>query len=300
MRIIGIAICLGVFGCVDYDDVSIDETEQESTANNGVSLNGVSLNGVSLNGVSLNGVSLNGVSLNGVSLNGVSLNGSSLNGSTINSATLVGSKWTGTLSDGTTLNLRIDTASKGTGTNSDVGMYGVSYQTSGGWQKLCGVDTTGATVLAVSVQGTWNQQQGVTGGGAYTASTTQFTWACRAKTIAKCVELGYKTWLNRTSQLTSCVRMLRGDYCGNGAPYTVDGQLLNVYDNIGVQADTQAWFLEGEWTPSGARCITAKKETRFTDTGQPIPPCIKLHTVPTTSTCGTSFGSGAVLIDEIP
>jgi hypothetical protein len=289
---------LAFAGCVT-DEPEIGETSQGVELGNGVSLNGVSLNGVSLNGVSLNGVSLNGVSLNGVSLNGVSLNGVSLNGVSLNGATLTGSTWTGTLSTGASLSLRIDSVTQGSGTNSDVGMYGISYQGDTGWTTLCGVDALGAPILALAVPGVWNTQSGVAGGGAYTASATQFTLACRAKTIAKCVELGYKTWKGNTSQLTSCVRLLRGDYCGDGTPGTVTGTAVNLYDNVGIQADTVAWVIDAEWTPNGARCVSTKGEARFELPGVAQPVCVTTNALKETKDCGTSFAKGAVLIDEV-
>ena len=287
------AIALG--GCAvdqlgdEGDEVS--ETSHEVLTTNGISLNGISLNGISLNGISLNGISLNGISLNGISLNGISLNGTTLYGTQMTTQTLsnsVGSKWTASLSNGTTLQLKIDSATRGTGTNADVGMYSVSYQADGTWKPLCG---TG--IQAVAVPGTWSATA------AYATSTTQMTFACRGKAAAKCVELGYKPWTNRTSQLASCTRMLRGDYCGTGNAYTVDGQQVNLYDNVGLQADAAVWDLEAEWTAAGARCISGKRYTRFSQTGTAVPPCIG-GVVKSTSTCGASFTSGAVLISELP
>jgi hypothetical protein len=290
---LGIASLALLTGCVDElgDEEEVSETFSESISTNGVSLNGISLNGISLNGISLNGISLNGISLNGISLNGTSLNGSTLNGTTLTSTTLsksVGSKWTGTLSNGTSLAFRIDSATKGTGTNADVGMYGISYQADGTWKPLCG-----AGVLAVAVPGTWSATA------AYAASTTQLTFACRGKAIAKCVELGYKPWKGRTTQLASCTRMLRGDYCGTGVAYTVDGQQVNVIDNVGLQADAAAWDREAEWKPTGASCITGKRQTRFSQTGTTMPACWG-GTLKTTSTCANGFTAGAVLISELP
>src|SRR5689334_207588 len=202
-RLIAITV-LGMAGCMDATE-DFDETIQEVVSSNGVSLNGVALNGVSLNGVSLNGVSLNGTSLSGVTSGGTTTTGAS-----------VGSQLNASLSNGATLKLRIDSAATLAAPNADLWSYGVSYYADGGWKPLCG---TGVGALAVA--GTWDTRAGVAGGGAYTASSTTFTFACRAKTIAKCVELGYKTTLGRTPQLVSCVRMLRGDYCGNGTAGTV-------------------------------------------------------------------------------
>ncbi|CAN5732533.1 hypothetical protein BH11MYX1_BH11MYX1_14500 [soil metagenome] len=264
-------------GCIGDDTSAEGEVSQNVIAPNGVSLNGVSLNGVSLNGTTISAVST---------------------GQPLTGTSAVGSKWTAKLSNGATLPLRIDSAVVGTGTNSDLWMYGISYQTSTTWTPLCGVDAALAPVLAVTVAGVWNTQSGVAGGGAYTSSSTQFTIACRAKTIAKCVELGYKTWKGYTNQLTSCVRLLRADFCGDGTPHTVDGQTLNLYDNVGVQADTQPWSPEAEWTPAGARCVTKTGETRFSNLGLAVPACVKGKEL--TTTCGTSFGPGTTLIDELP
>src|SRR5687768_10657652 len=214
---------------VDVQDVSQAVVESNGVSLNGVSLNGVSLNGVSLNGVSLNGVSLNGVSLNGVSLNGVSLNGVSLNGVSLNGTSLtgvrsdtgellsvgaVGTTLTGLLSSGNALALHVESASL---LPAGWWAYGITYDSDLGRLPLCG--DPGITALAVP--GTWNTQSGVVGGGAYTPSTTQFTFACRGRSIAKCVELGYGSTAHAT-QLATCVRILRGDYRGDGTTDTTN------------------------------------------------------------------------------
>jgi ADYC domain/Pentapeptide repeats (8 copies) len=287
-------------GQTDQDLVSANGVSLNGVSLNGVSLNGVSLNGVSLNGVSLNGVSLNGVSLNGVSLNGVSLNGVSLNGVSLNGVSLNGTTWTGSLSDGTTIPLRIDSFEQGTGANSDLSFYGVSYYASDTWSPICGVDANNTPIEAIAVPGVWNTDSGVVGGGAYSNDGTQFTWSCRGKTIGKCVEMGYKNWLGYSEQLNSCVRMLRGDYCGNGHAYTANGQTVNLYDNLGIQTDTESWGAEAEWTSAGAGCILDTAHTRYTHVGNPTPTCVTDGTLPIGGTCGASFANGATLIDELP
>jgi len=78
---------------------------------------------------------------------------------------------------------------------------------------------------------------------------------------------------------------------------SVDGTTLNLYDNVGVQADTEAWAPEAEWTPSGARCVNSNNDARYQLTLSRDPKCVKAVM---TTTCGTSFSSGAVLIDELP
>jgi hypothetical protein len=269
------------------DEAETAEVEQEGKSLNGTSLNGTSLNGTSLNGTSLNGTSLNGTSLNGTSLSGAKLSAVSTSGPPLAGSTVVGSTWTGTTASGATITLRIDSAQQGSGSSSDLWFYKVSYQTQTGWQPLCGTD------LAVPVAGVWSTTTAT-----YAASSTQFTFACRNRTIAKCVELGYKTWKGYSNQLASCVRMLRGDYCGNGVAYTQDGTQLNLYDNVGVQADTQSlWLLEAEWGPNGARCVTDLViNTRFLLRKLAIPTCV---TSLLSLTCG-KFRTGTYLIDELP
>jgi hypothetical protein len=292
-KIIYIAVLCA--GCATSDEASLGEASQDVISPNGISLNGISLNGISLNGISLNGISLNGISLNGTSLTGTTITANSTTKPPLTGASLVGSTWTGTATDGTAVKLRIDSSLAGAAPNADLWFYGVSYQTTAGWSPLCGLDSVSQPVLAVTVAGAWSAT--ATDTTHYAPSTTQFTFACRAKTIAKCVELGYKTYKGYTDQLTSCVRLLRGDFCGTGTPGTVDGTTLNLYDKVGVQPDTQAWAPEAEWTPSGARCINSNNNARYQLLLTRDPRCVKRLE---TATCGTSFASGAVLIDELP
>ena len=294
-----ILIACMLAGCVVGGDDSDTEVEGSTASfirsDNGKSLNGISLNGISLNGVSLSGIAINSLAAAGKTVSGGALNASALNGTAITTLA-VGSTWTATLSNGKTLPMRIDAASKGTGTNADVGMYAVSYQTTTGWTRMCGSNTDGTPILAIAALGTWNQQSGVLNGGSYTSSTTLFTWGCRAKTIGKCVELGYKPWAGRQTQLATCVRVLRGDYCGDGTANTLDGQQLNVYDSSGIQTDTESWDKEAEWGPNGARCLSSKGEARFVQLKLPRPWCGGL--LPTTSSCGTNFSLGSTMISE--
>jgi len=310
-----VACVLALLGaCVPSGDEPLRETDQTVTSLNGISLNGISLNGISLNGISLNGISLNGISLNGTSVSGAPISAgttttsgtptttttttttTTASGPPLSGSAIVGSTWTGTATNGATVALRIDGAVVGTPPNGDLWFYAVSYQTNAGWSPLCGLDSAGLPVLAVSVAGVWTATASDLA--AYSSSSTKFTLSCRAKTIAKCVELGYKTFKGYTTQLTTCVRLLRGDFCGTGQPYTVDGTLLNLYDNVGVQADTEAWAPEAEWTPSGARCVNSNNSARYLLALSKDPKCVR--PIKTTS-CGTSsFANGAILIDELP
>jgi hypothetical protein len=276
------------------DGLDIGEEELAVVASNGMSLNGMSLNGMSLNGMSLNGMSLNGMSLNGMSLNGSQIRGTTSTGQALSGTGLVGAKMNGQLATGATLSLRIDSATALTGSNTDVWAYGMSYLSGSSWLPLCGT-SGGVPVLAIPLQGTWNYGSGVTGGGSWTSSATSFTLGCRGAALAKCVELGYKPWVTRNGTLLrnhhqACTRSIRADYCGNGRSYTADGTQINIYDNVGLQADAAAWPVDAEWTPAGSRCVHS---ARAWPTQQTLPQC----QLTKTSACGT-WTSGALIINE--
>ncbi len=277
-------------GCIASDDITATDNQPTLTPN-GVSPNGITLNGVSPNGITLNGVSPNGVSPNGTAI-GIATEGAPLSGTSI-----VGSTWPAHLSNGAAVILRIDAVMQGTGANADVWSYRLSVSADGTWRPLC-LDPGGTAIFADSVPGTWNYAQGVPGGGSYQAATSNFTLACRGSAIAKCVELGYKPWTGNQTELAACVRALRGDYCGNGTPYTVDGTVVNIYDADGIQLDGLAWDAEAEWTPDGATCVSKKKETRFSQVTALKPACYP-DTLKAKKTCGTGFTSGAAIITEL-
>jgi hypothetical protein len=289
--------------CVSSDDTApTSSVDQDMTGDNGISINGISINGISINGISINGISINGISINGISINGISINGISINGISINGISINGNAFsapaagggvlTGTdfvgatigasLSDGTAATLRIDSATTLGGANDDVWAYGISLQTDQGWARLCGDETDGSAKLAIPVQGTWNPTTG-----AWSDNGSQFSLACRKASVAKCVEFGYKPWDGFDNEHRACVRMLRADYCGDGTPHTVNGTVINLYDNLGIQADTESWPVDAEWTPDGARCINHYR-------GGTAPSC---YAAKYSATCG-SFASGANLIDE--
>lgn len=54
------------------------------------------------------------------------------------------------------------------------------------------------------------------------------------------------------------MRMIRADYCGNGAPWTVDGRALDVWDDLRIlkQAEPR-WTFEAAWSADGAACLQA-------------------------------------------
>jgi hypothetical protein len=277
-------------GCVGVEEAPVGSTAQDLTGDNGVNLNGVNLNGVNLNGVNLNGVNLNGVNLNGVNLNGVNLNGVNLNGTSFNGVNLngvnlngtdfIGATFEGQLSNGDTIQLHVDDIDALAAPNDDVLAYKISIVADGGAVPLCGLDTDGTPLRALPMHGAWN-----TTTGAY-SDTGQISLACRKAAIAKCVEFGYKPWQGYDQEHLSCVRMVRADYCGDGTTYTTNGTPINLYDHLGIQADTESWPVDGEWSPDGAVCFNHHR-------GSTTPHCAEKYD----AACG-SFSSGALLINE--
>jgi hypothetical protein len=286
----------------------VDSRDGALTASNGISLNGISLNGISLNGISLNGISLNGISLNGISLNGISLNGAQLVGVTSKHQVISGKQWVGaslagTLSDGSSLPLRIDAATQGAGSNSDVWFYDVSYRSDGSWESLCGDDANGKPIAAVALAGTWDYSENTPTGGSWTASKTSFTFGCRLTALAKCVEMGYKPWASKNgvslrNHHQACTRLLRADYCGNGRPWTINGRVINLYDGLGVQTDTQSWTFEAEWTDTGASCLTLPRVVDLKTVFGVVDQCILGKVLNLGCGAKSHFSSGTLLMNE--
>jgi hypothetical protein len=81
--------------------------------------------------------------------------------------------------------------------------------------------------------------------------------------------------------------MIRADYCGNGIPYTRDGNPINVYDVFGIQTDTQSWPIDAGWNQHGAVCA------RKTRSLLPLPPCFAVLVL---GQCG--FQRGALVMNE--
>src|SRR4029079_7056948 len=221
---------------ISVNGISLNGISVNGISMNGISVNGISVNGISVNGISVNGISMNGISVNGISVNGISVTGTAVNGISVNGTDFIGARMFAQLSNGDSLELRVDDIAPLDGANSDVLAYAVSASVDSGWVPLCGYDTDGSVKRALAVPGTWNLTTG-----AWSDDGQAFSFACRKASVAKCVEFGYKTWDGFADHQHACVRMLRADYCGDGVPHTITGTLINLYDNAGVQADTESW-----------------------------------------------------------
>jgi hypothetical protein len=315
MKLIGICsvvlalVNLGCVGSSSDESVDLGDPEAGEVAPQGTSINGTSINGTSINGTSINGTSINGTSINDASINGTSLRGIKIKGTTLTSPSVPGGDFTGThwvaeLSSGESLELRIDGSAALPAPNADVTTYQVSNANGAGWSPLCGTDAAGHPVAAIAMTGTWSYEQGVAGGGGYTPDHSTITFACRGNAIAKCLEMGYRPGAcggpltpAQAERLVACTRLLRADYCGDGRSFTVDGTLVNLYDNAGIQLDTQPWTIEAEWTSHGARCTNEAPLTRLSVSGLTPPSCFASKV---SATCGdlAHFATGTTLMNE--
>jgi hypothetical protein len=292
-RTIGFVACSLLVGCA-VDDDTAKTAAPIVTAPGGWSLNGPDLNGIN------SAATGRGVMLAGVKPTG-SQNGSAISisrtGPALSGAGVIGSTWTGVLSNGGTVPLTITAAAQGSGANADVWRYTFTASVGTTSVSLC-TDPSGNAIPADAVRGTWNVAEGVAGGGAYDPAATNFTVACYDSAIAKCLELGYKPWTGHSDEAAACVRAVRGDYCGDGESYTVTGVQIGIFDDAGIQAD-DGWEVDAAWTPDGAACVSKKKATRFDQDARERPSCYP-HSVKPKKTCGMDFTSGVAIVTELP
>ncbi|MFO0761251.1 MAG: ADYC domain-containing protein [Byssovorax sp.] len=267
--------------------------------------NGNSHNGVLLNGTALDNLAITGVRGHGVSAAGAAIEASALFGRA--AAPALGSVWEAELSSGATLPLRIDGVVTLPVQSAHARAYEVSYFTPEGAMPLCGLEG-GRPIPAIAVPGVFDTREGVPGGGSYAHDPARFTFACRGKAIAKCVELGYAPASglpadapadDREGHFVACTRMIRADYCGDGRSWTRDGTLINLYDGIGVQKDAGPWAVEAEWTEDGARCANEARATRLMVSRRPgTPECFAALR---STSCGAAshFRNGTRLVSEM-
>lgn len=156
--------------------------------------------------------------------------------------------------------------------------------TMGSWEPLC-VDAEGDPTEAIILAGSWNPDTGARAGEAGV-----ITYACRGAALAKCVEWGYRPWATGGTDLAAyhqaCTRMVVADYCGDGIAHTVDGTLIHVLDEVGIQEldPEMSFVVEAEWGPDGATCLNVSN-TRIAGAvaGCEIP------------ACGADFESGGLI-----
>jgi ADYC domain len=92
--------------------------------------------------------------------------------------------------------------------------------------------------------------------GAHAEAAGELTYSCGNGVIAKCVAWGYAPWSVGADVHAGCTRMARADYCGDGTPWTMDGTLINMFDQLGVnsRSSSSGMKFEAGWSAGGAVC----------------------------------------------
>jgi hypothetical protein len=265
-----------------------DALEAEISSNvvqNGIDWNGIKINGTQLNGIKINGIKINGIKINGTQLNGVTLdtfqivNGTQLSG-TIQGGTplelydFIGSTMVAEDEKGNDVALRIDAIEEAD--DPEIIWYTIALAKGGVWTHACGTDAaTGEPIRAIPLPGRWDLREGAPGGGSYIDDDGMFTFACEGSVVQKCVDAGYKPWGTATEcdgdtcaerplkeAHQACTRMMRADYCGDGAPHTIEHTLINLWDAFSIQEEADSSFsFEAEWASGGASCINHPRWT---------------------------------------
>jgi hypothetical protein len=311
LAVVAAMVAGGMVGCGSTDPVEAQAPALRTSVAAAVAANGREINGREINGREINGTQLGsrlvsvrydsaqreGMStpLSEVWLEGAVFHGL-LGNEELSGMDFQQMRFTGSLEDGTTLTLRVDGITPGTSAAPDVWSYRVSYQHTedGQWYPIC-TNADGSPAHAIALENVWDYHEGVPGGGNKIYDAAAFTFACEGAALAKCVSFGYAPWrsvngVSLEAHHQACTRMARADFCGNGTPYTVDGNWVNLYDALNVQTDTETWVPEAEWTSEGAGCFTSQtRATTPIQCGERLLP-----------SCGTSFAPKTLLISETP
>ncbi|HSN97859.1 MAG TPA: ADYC domain-containing protein, partial [Candidatus Nanopelagicales bacterium] len=129
---------------------------------------------------------------------------------------------------------------------------------------------------AVAVEGVWNDRNGE-----HRSSDEVITLTGDDTAVGKCYQhFRYRPW--DTGDPASprpmpelhdaCVRMVRADYCGDGASATEEGTEVDVWDtaNVNTKApDRPGLLFEAAWTSKGAICLDHLRHPGR----KPPPPC---------------------------
>lgn len=148
-------------------------------------------------------------------------------------------------------------------------------------EPICGYDAKGKPREVIFIGGAWDDNMGSQGAGGKSkdAASGEISIGCRGVgALAKCVDYGYKPWVSPALDAAhqACVRMVRGDFCGDGTPWTVDGNLIDVEDIFGIQKhEGKDWVFEATWTKDGATFKNAALDFRVAEWGaHPVNPHI--------------------------
>jgi hypothetical protein len=136
-----------------------------------------------------------------------------------------------------------------------------------------------------------------------TTAPEVFELVCSGGARAKCVRFGYLPWRGAAEAATynACLRMVRADYCGDGAGTTRDGMSIDLYDDQGVQKPDMApdQAFEAGWTAQGAVCVAHVRVKENTSLDALARACPRLAgRLGAGCTEGAARGLGAVIFNR--
>ena len=145
----------------------------------------------------------------------------------------------------------------------------------------------------VFVAGHWDET------GAHSIDGDELTYSCMSGVIAKCVAWGYAPWLVGADVHQACTRLARADYCGDGNPWTLDGTMIDVYDDLGVQTpvDDPQFSFEAAWGSDGAVCVNETRYVVEDGDGRAVRPAC-FADLPTCTSLQQATALGAVLAND--
>lgn len=130
--------------------------------------------------------------------------------------------------------------------------------------------------VAFPILGYWNDS------GAYVRDPKRFSFACTRRHVATCLKQGYldsSDAHDRMALLEACTRMMRADYCGDGASYTRDGTFISVWDNrdIATEVHRKPLVFEAAWNKNGMVCSS---RLRWSEQEVGTPTCLRSRAMP--------------------
>jgi hypothetical protein len=262
---------------------SLDQAQQEGRSWQGRSWQGRSWQGTSVQGTgpavsTVRQIQLGGTVVDGLQLNGTVLVGS-VSGNPIAGADFIGAIVTQQDVDGSTFTSTItNVQTDAQDPSGEILLYTLTAYDSatGTVQNICNPDPWGGQ-YATPVYGSWDST------GAHTLSGSQFMFGCTSGVVAKCVRWGYKPWKSVNGVALAdyhqaCTRMARADYCGDGVTHTMNGTLIDMYDDLGIQTQapqdpSSPLYFEGAWTVNGAYCLSKERWANFSSLGSNVLSC---------------------------
>jgi hypothetical protein len=132
--------------------------------------------------------------------------------------------------------------------------YRAEYLSGGAYKSLCpstSPENQWFTLIAGEIYDRANHT--------VTSSPRSVSIACVGEAAAKMKLMDFHPRGNRGASVderTATLRMITGDYCGDGTPYTATGVPVAWRDADGlIEPPTEENYLEAMWTKDGARCL---------------------------------------------